>query len=261
MADKEKPKASFWDARKKKAKDTHGPFKKGQGAERRYASQLRKIANEIGRIVNTYPPGDPVYLSRIQKTLGAYAELITPWALETARAVVNEVDFLDAKAWAQAAKKMGIALKEELATAPLAAMKADLVKEQVRLITSLPTEAAVRVHRLTMEGLADSTRFKTIADQIAESGKVAASRATLIARTETARTASALTMARAQHIGSDGYIWRTVGDSDVRPRHRKLSGKFFAWDNPPVAGENGEKAHAGMIYNCRCYPEPVIPEI
>jgi hypothetical protein len=28
-----------------------------------------------------------------------------------------------------------------------------------------------------------------------------------------------------------------------------------------VAGEQGEHAHAGMIYNCRCYPEPVIPEI
>jgi len=260
MAEKEKPKGGWYDQRRKKAKDTHGPFKKGQGAERRYAMKLRAIAREVGRIVNTYPAGDPIYLSRITRTLAEYAKLITPWAEETAKAVVQEVDFQDVQAWKRAAKTMSDALKIELATAPMAAMKADLVKEQIRLITSLPTEAAVRVHRLTQEGMADSTRFKSIADQIAATGKVTASRATLIARTETARTASALTMARAQHIGSEGYIWRTAGDSDVRPRHKKLDGKYVAWDSPPVAGESGEKAHAGMIYNCRCFPEPVIPK-
>jgi SPP1 gp7 family putative phage head morphogenesis protein len=261
MAEKEKPKASFWDARKKKAKDTHGPFKKGQGAEKRYAMQLRKIAREVGRIVDTYPPGDPRYTSRIMSALAKYADLITPWAEETARSVVEEINWLDAKAWKQAAKDMGIALKAEIATAPTGAVMREFMTEQVRLIRSLPLEAGQRVHKLTIEGLSTSARFKQIADEIAKTGKVTASRATLIARTETARTASALTMARAQHIGSDGYIWRTVGDTDVRPRHRKLNGKYFAWDNPPVAGEKGEHAHAGMIYNCRCYPEPVIPEI
>ncbi len=261
MAEKEKPKASYWEKKKKRAKDTHGPFKKGQGAEKRYAVQLRKIAAEVGRIVNTYPAGDPVYLSRIDATLKKYAELITPWAQETARNVVKEINFLDEKAWKQAAKDMGIALKAEIAFAPTGKIQQEFMAEQVRLITSLPLEAGVRVHKLTLEGLADSTRFKSIADEIYRTGQVTASRATLIARTETARTASALTMARAQHIGSDGYIWRTVGDTDVRPRHRKLNGKYFAWDDPPVAGENGEHAHAGMIYNCRCYPEPVIPEI
>jgi SPP1 gp7 family putative phage head morphogenesis protein len=201
------------------------------------------------------------YLPRIQLALKKYAELITPWAEETARNVVNEIDFLDAKAWKKAASQMGVELRAELTLAPTGKVMQEFMREQVRLITSLPLDAGARVHKLTIEGLNNSTRFKSIADEIARTGQVTASRATLIARTETARTAAALTMARAQHIGSDGYIWRTVGDTDVRPRHRKLNGRFFAWDNPPVAGEQGEHAHAGMIYNCRCYPEPVIPEI
>jgi uncharacterized protein with gpF-like domain len=102
------------------------------------------------------------------------------------------------------------------------------------------------------------------------------SHARLIARTETARTASVLTEVRAKSVGSEGYIWRTSLDADVRPKigtpnfaklntlamgsHRKLEGTFHRWDDPPIASENGERAHPGQIYNCRCWPEPVLPD-
>lgn len=260
MADKPKAK-SFWQKRKEKRDQKQGNFYKSRAPEGRYAIQLRQIAREVGRIVNTYPAGDPQYLSRIQAQLAEYAKLITPWAKETAARVVADLNYQDEKAWARAAKQMSIDLKAELATAPTGSTMAEFMREQVRLITSLPVDAGVRVHKLTMEGLTDATRAKQVATEIQRTGEVTAGRATLIARTEVARTSSALTMARAKHIGSEGYIWRTAGDSDVRPLHRKLNGRYVAWNNPPVAGENGEHAHAGMIYNCRCYPEPVIPEI
>lgn len=263
MADKkqEKPRANFWDAKKKKRNEKRGPFYKGNTTETVYARQLRKIAQEVGRIINTYPAGDPQYLGRIQEQLNAYAKILTPWAQETAKRVVREINFIDEKAWIKAAKEMSRDLRAELATAPTGEAMGLFMKEQVRLITSLPIDAGARVHKLTMEGLADSTRFASIADDIRASGSVTASRATLIARTEVARTSAGLTMARARHIGSDGYIWRTAGDTDVRKLHQRLAGKYIPWDAPPVAGSNGEHAHAGMIYNCRCYPEPVIPEI
>lgn len=257
----EKAKANFWDARKQKRKDRRGKFYKSAAPEGRYAMQLRKIAREVGRIVDTYPAGDPQYLGRIQEQLRIYSRLIAPWAKEAAARVVVDLNAQDERAWMKAAKGMGRDLRAEVAAAPTGITMQEFMAEQVRLITSLPIEAGKRVHRLTMEGLADSTRFSETAKEIRRTSEVTASRATLIARTETARTSSALTMARAQHIGSEGYIWRTAGDSDVRPLHRKLNGKYIAWDNPPVAGSQGEHAHAGMIYNCRCYPEPVIPEI
>uniref|UniRef100_A0A3B0MF58 Phage head morphogenesis domain-containing protein n=1 Tax=Arsenophonus endosymbiont of Trialeurodes vaporariorum TaxID=235567 RepID=A0A3B0MF58_9GAMM len=62
---------------------------------------------------------------------------------------------------------------------------------------------------------------------IANSGKVTASRAKMIARTELGRATQALTQARALAIGSTGYIWRTAHDGDVRPSHKKLEGQFI----------------------------------
>ena len=118
-----------------------------------------------------------------------------------------------------------------------------LLAEQVTLIQSIPLEAAQRVHRLTLEGVENSTRASEIAKEILRTEEVTTSRAVLIARTETARTAATLTQARAEHIGADSYIWRTSGDSTVRSDHRALNGKIFQWNNPPVADEQIGRAH------------------
>lgn len=103
-------------------------------------------------------------------------------------------------------------------------------------------------------------RAEELAKELAATGQVTRSRAALIARTETARASSGLTQARAMHIGADSYIWRTAGDADVRKEHRKHNGKVFKWSDPPIAGTNGMRYHAGAGPNCRCYPEPVVPE-
>ena len=70
----------------------------------------------------------------------------------------------------------------------------------------------------------------------------------MIAKTEVARTASALTMARATHIGATHYYWRTSSDADVRKSHKKMNGKIIEWANPPKVDENVEPYHAGMIW-------------
>ena len=92
-------------------------------------------------------------------------------------------------------------------------------------------------------------------------GGTTKARANTIARTEVSRASTMFTQARAEAIGSDGYIWRSSEDSDVRDEHKELNGKFFKWNEPPVADKRtGIRAHAGCIWNCRCYAEPVIPE-
>ena len=111
-----------------------------------------------------------------------------------------------------------------------------------------------------VKGIEGAERPSAVAEAIYATGHVTKGRANLIARTEVARTSSKLVEARARHVGSDGYIWRTAGDADVRREHRVLNGKYFRWGDPPVAGSAGERAHAGQIYNCRCVPEPVVPE-
>lgn len=131
--------------------------------------------------------------------------------------------------------------------------------DQVSLIKSLPSNAAQWVRDITLSGISGGKRPDVVAKQIMESGQVSKSRATLIARTEVARTATEITKARALHAGSTQFKWVTAGDSGVRPSHRKLDGKIFRWNSPPECNP-GYHALPGAIWNCRCFPAPVFDD-
>ena len=221
--------------------------------------QLRKIARHVGDIINGFPAGDPEFVPSIETILRQYSEVLGGWATRTAATMLADVSNRDAQTWMELSQQMSKALRDEIRNAPTGQVMQQLLAEQVTLIKSLPLEAAQRVHDLTLAGIEDGTRAKQIAEEIERSGQVTANRANLIARTEVARTASVLTQARAEHVGSEGYIWRTSGDSDVRQSHKEMNGKYVRWDSPPKLSD-GTVTHAGCIYNCRCYPEPVIPE-
>lgn len=233
---------------------------KTRRVELSYAGQLRKVAQQVGAIIDVFPAGDPEAVPAITDMLAKYAEVLIPWATATASKMLGEVNRRDEQAWFSHANEISRALREEIRTAPTGAVMQALISEQVTLIKSLPLDAAKRVHELTLAGIEDGTRAKEIAKEIQRSGEVSANRANLIARTEVARAASKLTEERALHIGSDGYIWRTSKDSDVRHSHREMEGKYVRWDTPPKLSD-GTTTHARQIYNCRCYPEPVIPDL
>lgn len=180
----------------------------------------------------------------------------------TAGKMLADLQRRDEQAWMQQASDMSRALRDELRRAPTGQVMRALMAEQVTLITSIPIDAAERVHRLTLEGIEDSTRSSEISKMIQASGEVARSRADLIARTEVSRASTALTEARARGIGSTHYIWRTSGDGAVRSGHKAMEGKVCAWDEPPEVEEDGRvmRFHPGQIWNCRCWPEPIISE-
>lgn len=237
-------------------------FARTRRSEAQYARSLRSIATRVGQIVNAVdpPPGDIAQTDLLRAMLDRYAVAIRPWAAVTAARMLADVSRRDEHAWADLGKSMSRALRKEIETAPTGQFLKDLLRENVDLITSLPRKAGERVHELTLRALESSARADEIAEEIGRSGQVTRSRANLIARTEVARTSSGLTEARALHVGSEGYFWRTSEDDDVRLEHRKLNGKFIPWSSPPVAGHGGMRYHAGQGPNCRCYPEPVIPE-
>ncbi|AUO26539.1 phage head morphogenesis protein [Pseudomonas sp. NC02] len=227
-------------------------------AERQYQSSLSQVARQVGSIINGFPPGDPAAEPTITTMLDRYADLLNDWAVSTASKMLVEVNQQDRKAWAVMTENMSKALREEIRNAPTGRVMQGLLAEQVTLIKSIPLDAAKRVHELTLQGIEDGTRASEIAKEIQRSGEVSESKAKLIARTEVARTASTLTEARARSVGSEGYIWRTSGDSDVRHSHAEMNGKFVRWDSPPTLDKM--TGHAGCFPNCRCYPDPVIPE-
>lgn len=227
-------------------------------AERQYQSSLSQVARQVGSIINGFPPGDPSVEPTISNMLNRYAEMLNDWAVSTASKMLVEVNQQDRKAWATLTENMAKSLRDEIRNAPTGRVMQQRLAEQVTLIKSIPLDAAKRVHELTLQGIEDGTRSNEVAKEIQRSGDVSESKAKLIARTEVARTASALTEARAMSVGSEGYIWRTSGDSDVRHSHAAMNGKFVRWDSPPTLDKM--TGHAGAFPNCRCYPEPVIPE-
>lgn len=241
-------------------------FKRSKQVERRYERMLRKVAEHVQSIVDAFNPvppgeGEPLnaeVLAQIDAALNRYASTLGPWAEAVADRMVKEVAARDETNWFDVSRKMGRALRREIETAPTGQVMRERLEAQTALITSIPREAAERVRKLALEGIVQGTRPSEIAKEIMRSGEVAESRATLIARTEVSRTATELTRARAEHVGSPGYWWRTAGDSDVRESHRKMNGKFVAWNDPPTL--DGMTGHAGQLPNCRCFCDVIVPE-
>lgn len=241
------------------AKEKSG-YEKVRRADIEYSRKLRAIARNVGMIVNHFPAGDPKFLNKIQELLDSYAAMIRPWAEVVGAKMLADVNYRDTKNWSQLTANMGAAMRAELLTAPTGEVYRKLQSEQVHLITSIPRKAAERVHKLTMEGLSNATRADEIKRDIQRTSHVEESRATLIARTEVGRAATSLAQARAEHVGSEGYIWRTAEDADVRASHRRLNGTFQKWDKPPLCDPPDYHAHAGAIFNCRCYTDIVLPK-
>ncbi len=162
--------------------------------------------------------------------------------------------------WRKHSKTISRELRNLVESAPVGQVMQSIIAEQVKYIKSLPLEAADRVYDIqnqATEAVVTGGRAEHFAKEIAASGDIAKSRADLIARTELGRATGALDQARALSIGSNGYIWRTAEDGDVRHSHREMEGKFVEWGKPPTL--DGMTGHAGEFPNCRCYKEIVFP--
>lgn len=236
----------------------------GRRAESSYNTRLRGLAKQIDVILKGLAPDGNWSVdltAQFKDFMDDYAVFIEPWARSVANYMIADVGRRDARMWKSNGLAMSRAMRAELQFAPTGILHAALLDEQVALIKSLPLEAAERVKELTNKGLTASTRSTTIAKEIMRTGEVTANRAKMIARTEVSRTAMTFTQARAMFAGSVGYIWRTSGDPDVRDTHQALEGKYIRWDDPPKTDKGLDPYHAGCGPNCRCYAEPVLPDL
>lgn len=227
--------------------------------EIRYSQQLRKIAGYVDMIVKGFDVNDPNTYPLIVSSLNEYANTLQFWAQNAAGRIITDVALRDEKTWLIYAQDMSRGMREQIRNTDTGAVYQELLNEQVRLIKSLPQEAAQRVHDLSTRSLIEGSRASEIAGLIMATGKVTRSRANTIARTEVSRASCLFTQARAENLGSEGYIWRTSEDGDVRKSHEEMNGKFVRWDKPPTLDRL--TGHAGCLPNCRCYAEPVIPDI
>jgi SPP1 gp7 family putative phage head morphogenesis protein len=260
-------------ARQKAEARAEKKFQAAANAHATYGAKLRQLAKQVAHIIEAVadqekPPYSSATIARIRDALRDYSKAIAPWARRATAQMMAEVDRRSRTALMAHAAEMGSELRLEILGAPVGEVMRQLMAEQVDLITSLPLEAAQRVHEKTLAAVSMGGRYveqtAEIEQALAEAhpdatAKWVRNRATLIARTETARTASKLVESRAKHIGAEQYEWMTSGDWKVRESHRKLDRTVHSWDNPPLSDPPDHRSHPGQIWNCRCVALPIIP--
>lgn len=191
----------------------------------------------------------------IQRRLFDYSEQIRDWAADVGGLMVKRTAKIDYDTWLRVGEGISRQTRKLLKSKGVGAEYSRLQQSQIDLITSLPRQAAQDVQEWVKDGLSKGQRFDEIAKRIKKDlGAKSDSRAVLIARTETARSRSNFTQARAKDVGSTHYIWHTVGDGTVRSMHAKLDGTIQRWDDPPVCehGRGGMpvKGNPGTVWNC-----------
>ena len=253
-------------------KTLKGKFEPAKSAERDFQRALKKVARHSGHLVDAHVEGVAIKDDiQLQRALREYSKLITPWARRQSAKLIEQVQKSNKRAYTQKSKAIGVALKYGIGDEHTRVVALQLINEQVELIRSIPLEAGLRAQKIAYEAVLHGTRAEPNQDTIDElqkqlglSTEVAISRATLIARTETARANAAINQSRAMAVGSGSYRWHNSGDGAVRPSHKtikgqRLQGKIFQWDKPPTL-DDGMTGHPGTFPNCRCFAEPIFDD-
>lgn len=225
------------------------------GPELKYSRALLLVADQVEALLAGY---DGRNIDRIGQRLDSYADILDDWAAHVARGMFADVDTKNRRFWRSMSQEIGVQMARQLAETEIGVTVTQSLDAQVRLIKSLPRHAAEQAHEYVREAALKGQRASDIADRIMALGGITRRRAVLIARTEVGRVSGEMTKARAMTTDSDGYIWRSAEDRDVRPSHKKMNGQFVKWNEPPTL--DSLTGHAGCLPNCRCYMEPVIAD-
>lgn len=247
---------------------TYKDWKRIKTVEKEYLNTLLKLVKIFKKIANSSGSNQQKYIDSMNSFQNSmqYEKFIN----SAVKRMVLPLDVGNQRTWREAAKKatkgkfLYRLLMDELKQGTRQIIQKQ-VMENVLLIKTLPNDVAQKVVSDIAENALKGARAESIEKIIKDkTDQHSRASARLIARTETAKTMSALTKARCEQLGLRWYIWRTALDGTrVRLSHRIMEGVLVNWNNPPAPEELvGDKSaghyHAGNIWNCRCYSEPVL---
>lgn len=132
------------------------------------------------------------------------------------------------------------------------------VQQNMKLIKSLSQNHVDQVEQIVMSGLHRGSSARDLEHSIKNQLGITKQRAQLIARDQVSKYSGDLTKHNQTYAGITHYKWETSRDERVRPEHRALDGKIFAWNSPPVSSKSGERFHPRQGYRCRCDAIPVV---
>lgn len=128
------------------------------------------------------------------------------------------------------------------------------ITENVNLIKSIRSRYYEQVQGDVFRLINDGSGVSDLSHAIANRTGMALRHADLIATDQTGKILAQVDAYRNQQSGSTRYIWRSMEDSRVRPKHRELDGKEFKYGDPN-GGDDGQLP--GEPIRCRCYQEAV----
>lgn len=234
--------------------------------EREYERGIRRLFNQIVAKTQGFSLEKIIQYLKSLSLQDAVAKL----ASNLAARMVTLSRVNNAKDWREAVRKgsMGRQIRRSIQRDMSLGMDLtaqSIVRENAKLISSVPKEIAERITAEMLERFNKGMRYEDYVPELMN--KVPGlmySRAKLIARTETSKANQAMTQVRAQNVGINCYIWRSSHDERVRHSHEMMDGVLCFWDSPPdpeaffAGGSMFGAYHAGCCPNCRCYCEPVV---
>lgn len=243
-------------------------WRQSRRIENEYLKTLYTLCDMFKKIAQSVGEDQALYMQRMNQFQNSYQ--YEKYIMSAVKRMVIPIADINAKTWREAARKstrgrfLYDLLMEELQQGKDILIN-DQLLENAALIKTLPNDIAEKVVKDIADEALKGKRARSIEKIIRqETDKHSRASARLIARTEVAKTQSALTRVRAQSLDMQWYIWRTALDGNrVRPSHRLMEGVLVNWNDPPSPEALvGEKSvgnyHAGNIWNCRCFSEVLV---
>lgn len=158
---------------------------------------------------------------------------------DLAKRMVTWSNVSNAKAWKEAAarsqkSRMLYRLLQLELEGPVGERYWSIIRRNAELIRSIPKDIAIHLNAHLAKAQQQGMRAESVTRLMrAEFPRLASWKINLIARTEVAKAASALTEAKARDVGIAWAAWDTSHDQRVRPSHRFMDGVLVNWDDPP----------------------------
>lgn len=125
------------------------------------------------------------------------------------------------------------------------------IKDIASRVQGMTEEQTAKLEKILAEG--ERRHVTSIAKDIEEQLGVTENRADFIARDSVLTLNSKITRERMSVANIAYYVWTSMQDDRVRPRHEELDGQVFEVDGDG----DSEEGHPGEPPNCRCVQWPL----
>lgn len=134
------------------------------------------------------------------------------------------------------------------------------VKDNVDLISSIPTEHIDSVRQLVRESVEKGRSMKELTEHLRDRLGITRRRAALIARDQNNKLTAALHRARQAQVGITKARWvHTSASVHPRPEHESWDGELYDIDTGMYSDEDGEFVWPGTPIDCGCICMSVVP--